>query len=63
MLTASWRDGRNLGTSPRIQGQAGFMDCLQGTRLRAGAGIRNPSQQRPLDERSFRELGLGIDWS
>ncbi len=63
MLTASWRDGRNLGTSPRLQGQAGFMDCLQGTRLRAGAGIRNPSQQRPFDERSFRELGLGIDWS
>jgi hypothetical protein len=47
MLTASWRDGRNLGTSPRLQGQAGFMDCLQGTRLRAGAGAQPPLPARP----------------
>jgi hypothetical protein len=36
MLTSSWREGRNLGSSARLQGWAGFMIASRGPSLESG---------------------------
>jgi len=47
-------------TSPRVERISGPKKFGSSAKKDFCNTIR---QQRPLDKRSFRELGLGIDWS